>query len=97
FAFGRRRSSLLEFEVDADVAQLGVNQLEQLVCIVARPFVEQIGQELEEIAGVEPALDLLDLLFGERLENVFPQRLSVAFLDRVLRGQSNLTNRSFVE
>jgi hypothetical protein len=90
-------TALFEFEVDSDVAELGVEELHELVGVVARPLVEQVGQELEEIPAVETTLDLLDLIFGERLENVFAQRLDVALLDRVLRRQADLTNGALVE
>ena len=88
---------LLELHVDADVAELRVDELEELVGVVARPLVEQIGQELEEVAVVEAPLDLLDLLLGERLEDVLPERLDVALFDRVLRGEADLLNRALVE
>jgi hypothetical protein len=94
-AFGAR--PLLELEVDPDVAELRVEELEKLVGIVAGPLVEQIGQELEEIAAIEATLDFFDLLFAESFEDVFAQRLDVALIDRVLRGQANLTNGAFVE
>ena len=98
FFFGLCGSAaLFELEVDADVAELRVDELEELVGIVARPLVEQVGEELEEIAVVETALDLLDLLFAERFEDVFSQRLDVAFFDRVLCGQADLFHGAFVE
>lgn len=98
FFFGvDRGSALLELEVHADIAELRIEELHELVGVVARPLVEQIGQELEEIAGVETALDLFDLIFGKRFEDVFSQRLDVALLDRVLRRQADLTNGTLVE
>ena len=52
------------FEVDAEVAELRLEQLEELVDVVAAPLVEDVGQELEEVAAVEAALDLFDLLLA---------------------------------
>jgi hypothetical protein len=92
-----RGPALLELEIHSDVAELRVEELHELVGVVAGPLVEQIGQELEEVACVEAALDLFDLILGERLEDVFSQGLDVALLDRVLRRQADLTNGALVE
>ena len=51
--------ALLELQIDANVAELRVEELEELISVVARPFVEEVGEELEEVAVVEPTLDLL--------------------------------------
>ena len=98
-ALGRdhRRDLLVELELDADVAELRVHQLEQLVDVVARPLVEHVGEELEEIARVQATLDLLDLLLGEGLEDVLAQSLAVALLDRVLGRELDLSNGALVE
>ena len=94
---GRDGRLLLELHVDADVTELRVHQLEELVDVVARPLVEHVGDELEEVAAVEAALDLLDLLLGEGFEDVFTQRLGVPLFDGVLRRETNLPNRTLVE
>lgn len=88
---------LVELHVDAHVTELCVHELEELVDVVAAPLVEHVGEELEEVAAVEAALDLFDLFLRERFENVFAQRFDVPLLHRVLRGEANLTNSSFVE
>ena len=87
----------LVLEVDADVAELRLEQLEELVDVVAAPLVEDVGQELEEVAAVEATLDLFDLLLGERLEDVLAQRFGVAFFDGVRRRESDLPDGTLVE
>ena len=52
---------LVELDVDAHVTELRVHQLEELVDVVAAPFIEHVREELEEIAAIEPTLDLFDL------------------------------------
>jgi hypothetical protein len=62
---------------------VSLEQLEELVDVVARPLVDDVLDELEEVAAIEPTLDLLDLLFRERLDDVFAKRLGIAFLNRI--------------
>ena len=53
---GRRDRLLLELDVDADVAELRIEELEELVDVVARPLVEHLREELVEVAVVEAPL-----------------------------------------
>ena len=46
---------------------------EELLDVVAAPLVQHVGQEFEEVGIVESSLDLLDLFFGERVEDVIAQ------------------------
>jgi len=94
FPFGRSRVSL---HVDARFRELRLEQLEQLVGIVAAPLIQNIGQKLEKIAAIEAPFDLFDLLLRERFEHFFAQRFGVSLLDRFLRRESNLADRSPVE
>ena len=87
----------LVLEVDAEVAELRLEELEELVDIVAAPLVEDVGQELEEVAAVDAALDLFDLLLGERLEDVLAQGFGVALFDGIGGGEPNLPDGSLVE
>ena len=82
FLFGRGAGVL---QIDAHVDECRLEQLEQLVDILTGPFVQHLGQEIVEVAAVDAALDLLDLLFGERFHDVFTKRVGVAFLDRFVR------------
>ncbi len=77
--------------------ELRLEELEELVHVVAAPLVEDVGQELEEVPAVDAALDLFDLLLGERLEDVFAQRLGVAFFDGIRSGEPDLAERTLVE
>ena len=86
-----------ELEVDTDVAELSLEEFEELVDVIAAPLVEHVRQELEEVPAVEPTLDLFDLLLRERLEDVLAQRLGITLLDRILRRETNLPNRTFSE
>lgn len=88
---------LLEFDVNSDVAKLGVDELEELIDVVARPLFEHVGEELVKIAVVETALDFLHLFFGESFENIFAQRLGIAFFDGVLSRESDLPHCALVE
>src|SRR5262249_19571517 len=87
----------LVLQVDADIAELSLQKLEQLVDVVAPPLVEHIGQELEEIAAVEATLDLFDLLLRERLEDVLAQRFGITFLNGIRRRETDLLYGTLVE
>ncbi len=94
---GGRDRLPLKLYIDTDVAELRVEELEELVHVVARPLVEHLCKELVEVAVVEAPLHFLDLFFRKRFENVLPQRLRVALLNRVLRREANLPNCTFSE
>jgi opacity protein-like surface antigen len=87
----------VRLHVDARLRQLGLEQLEQLVGVVPAPLVENVRQEFEEVARVKAAFDLFDLFLRKGFKHLFAKRLGVTLLDRFLRRESYLADRSPVE
>jgi hypothetical protein len=84
-------------DVDTGLCQLRFYELEQLIRIIAAPFVEHVRQKLEEIPRIQTTLNFLDLFFREGFEHLFAKRFGVPLLDSFLRRESNLADRSPVE
>ena len=74
----------LGLQIDADLAQLCFQQLEQLIGVIPAPFVENIGQKLEKVPIIQATFDLFDLILGEGLEDIFAERLGVVLFDSFL-------------
>ena len=91
-AVGRR-----VLHVDAGFAEVGLEELEELVDVVPTPLVEDLGEEVVEVTAVDATLDLFDLLVAERLEDVLAERLGVALLDGVRGRHSDLLHGALVE
>src|SRR5690606_32461150 len=87
----------LELQIQPDLGELGLEQLEQLVGVVAAPLVEYVRQVFVEVGAIETTLDLFDLVLTERFEDLFSQRIEVAFLDSFLGGYPHLSRCAPVE
>jgi opacity protein-like surface antigen len=83
--------------VNAGFRELRFQQLEQLVGIVAAPFIQNVCQELKKVPCIQPSLDLLDLVLRKGFEYLFAKRFGVSLLDGFLRRESDLADRSPVE
>ena len=75
----------------------GLNDTEELLRVLTGPLVEDLRDEIVEIAAVDAALDLLDVLVREGLDQVLAERLGVPLFDRVGDGQADLAHGALVE
>ena len=73
------------------------SELEELLRVLTGPLVEDLRDEIVEIAAVDAALDLLDVLVREGLDQVLAERLGVPLFDRVGDGQADLAHGALVE
>jgi hypothetical protein len=96
FFFFAVRSGI-RLHIDAGFGELRLEQLDQFIGVIAAPLVEHVCQKLEEIPRIQTPFYFLDLFFREGLEHLFAQRFGVPLLDRFLRRESNLADRSPVE
>lgn len=87
----------LVLQVDAVVAELSLEQVEQFVDVVSAPLVEDLVDELGEVTAAEHLLEPLDLLLGKCLEDVLLQGLGVPLFDGIRCGKANRLDRPLVE
>lgn len=82
---------------DPGVGEVRLEELEELVDLVARPLVEDVGEELVEVPAVDSTLDLLDLLVVEPFDDVLAEGVGVTLFDGIVRGQPNLPDGALGE
>ena len=84
-------------DVDADLTELRLEQLEELVHVIAAPLVEDVGEKLVKIGVIQTTLDLFDLVLRKGLDDIVDERGNVVLLDGLLRGKADLAERAFIE